>query len=142
MKSAYIQLLVTCLFLLSATMLLARKAFGTSKEDLDTVFHHTEIKPSFKGGIEALNQYLAQNMNVAPEDEGEQALAYFIVSGKGNIYQVKVLPENLYFEKSLAKALAKSSGMWNSAQQGEHPVNSYCTLKITYQDKKIEAVME
>jgi hypothetical protein len=38
-------------------------------------------------------------------------MIYFIVSAKGNIYDVKFLVGNISFERSLKKALLKSSGM-------------------------------
>jgi hypothetical protein len=45
------------------------------------------------------------------KNDGEEGMIYFIVSANGNIYDVKFLVGNISFERSLKKALLKSSCM-------------------------------
>ena len=52
-------LLFTCILLVSGTScLLAQATTDSTKEDLDKVFVREEVKPSFKGGDDSLNNYL------------------------------------------------------------------------------------
>jgi hypothetical protein len=66
----------------------------------------------------------------------------FVVSAKGNIYDIKRAGGDLSFEKALEKTLLKSSGQWNSALQNNYHVNAYCRLTVTFHNNKIEAVIE
>ena len=125
----------------------AWSAFGqaqtdSSKDNLDIVFTKVEIKPSFKDGDQALNNYLNQKINTSNADDNEKAVVMFIVSAKGNIYDIKRTGSDVSFEEALEKALLKSSGQWNSALQNNYHVNAYCRLMVTFHNNKIEAVIE
>lgn len=134
-----IRLLFTSLLLICGTGLFAQSDTDTTKENIDKVFVREEVNPSFKGGEEALNKYLNETVQTGQPDDGEEGTVYFIVSAKGNIYEVKMLPGNLSFEKSLTKALLKSSGLWNSGLQNNHHIHAYCRLKVTFQNDSIKA---
>jgi hypothetical protein len=137
-----IQLFLVCLLLLLGTALFAQSSLDTLKENMDIIFTKEEVKPSFIGGDEALGKYLTEKVNASTENEGEEGMVYFIVSAKGNIYDVKFLMGNISFERSLKKALLKSSGMWNSGLQNNHHVNAYCTLKVAFVNNTITAAVE
>ena len=137
-----IHLLFIFLLFYSGTALFAQSTIDSTNEKLERVFQTEEVKPSFKGGDEALNQYLNKNVNPGQPDDGDEATVIFIVSAKGNIYEVKELSGNLGFEKSLTKALLKSSGLWNSGLQNDHHISAYCKLKITYRNEKIWAEIQ
>ena len=139
MRNTYIRLLLTSILIISSTGLFAQAATDTTKEDIHIVFTKEEYVPSFKGGDEALNKYLTENVDTRQADDEEEGTVIFIVSGRGNIYEVKSLLGNLSFEKSLESALLKSSGLWNSAMQNNHHINAYCKLKITFQNKTVKA---
>jgi hypothetical protein len=128
--------------MISSTSRFAQAATDTAKEDLSIIFTKEEVQPSFKGGNEALNTYLSENVNTKNADDQEEGTVIFVVSRKGNIYEVKSLLGNLSFENSLESTLLKSSGMWNSAMQNNHHINAYCKLKITFRNNKIEAQIE
>ncbi len=116
-------------------------AADTAGEKLDKIFTIAEVSPSFKGGEKALNKYLTENIDMQHAQRGDEAYIYFIVSAKGNVYQVQIAQSNISvvsLEKSLVAAIEKSSGMWNTAMQNEHHVTAYCKLKITFRHKKIE----
>lgn len=134
-----IQLLFTSLLLICGTNLFAQSGTDTTKENIERVFFSEEVKPSFKGGDEALNKYLNETVQTGQQDDREEGTVYFIVSAKGNIYEVKMLPGNLSFEKSLTNALLKSSGLWNSGLQNNHHINAYCRLKVTFRNDSIKA---
>lgn len=132
-----LQLLITCLFLFVGSMVFARLVTDTAKEKLDRVFRTVEVIPSFKGGPEALHTYLNETVETDSPQEGEEGTVTFIVSEKENIYEVQFIDSDLSFQRSLAKALSKSSGMWNSALVNDIPVHAYFTLKVSYRDGKI-----
>lgn len=139
MRNNYIRLLLTSILIISSTGLFAQAATDTSKEDIHLVFTKEEYPPSFKGGGEALNKYLTENVDTRHADDEEEGTVIFVVSGRGNIYEVKSLLGNLSFEKSLESALLKSSGMWESAMQNNRHINAYYRLKVTFQNKTIQA---
>jgi hypothetical protein len=132
-----LQLLITCVFLFLGSMVFARLVRDTTKEKLDRVFTKAEVNPSFKGGDEALNNYLNETVKPYDPDEGEEGTMHFVVSEKGNIYEVKIVGGYLSFERPLEKALLKSSGMWNSALENNIPVHAYCRVKVCYRDGRI-----
>lgn len=136
-------LLFTCILLVSGTSwLLAQATTDSTKEDLDKVFVREEVKPSFKGGDDSLNNYLTQTVNLTEAENKEDGMVRFIVSAKGNIYEVKSAGGDLSFEESLENALLKSSGWWNSGMQNEHHVTAYCLLKISLRKNKIKAEIQ
>lgn len=138
MRKAYIRILFTSILLFNSRAVFAQSATDTTKEDLQIIFTKEEYAPSFKGGDEALNKYLIENVDTHDADNGEDGTVIFVVSRKGNIYEVKSLLGKLSFEKSLESALLKSSGLWKSALQNNHHINAYCKLKVTFRHKKIE----
>lgn len=142
MSSIYLHLLIICLLLLGGTALFARSVMDTTKEKIDRIFTQSEVKPSFKGGDEALGNYLTSKVAASGENEGEEAKLCFIVSAKGNIYNVNIVQGDLSFERSLKKALLKSSGMWNSGLQNNLPINAYCTLKVAFANNRIVTSVE
>ena len=137
-----IHLLLIFLLLICGISLSAQSIVDSTNEKMERVFQTEEVKPSFKGGDEALNQYLNKNVNPGQPDDGDEATVIFIVSAQGNIFEVKELSGNLGFEKSLTKALLKSSGLWNSGLQNNHHIAAYCKLKITFRNEKIWAEIQ
>lgn len=137
-----LRLLLTPIFLFFATMLFAQSATDTTRENLDPIFTRVEIKPSFKGGDEALNKYLNEAVNTNDANNGETGMLFFIVSAKGNVYEAKAVTGNLSFQESLKNALSNSSGMWNSALQNNYHVHAYCRLKVTFRKGKIWTEIE
>jgi hypothetical protein len=142
MRKTYIRLLFTSILIISSRAVFAQAATDTTKEDLQIIFTKEEYAASFKGGDEALNKYLTENVDTHDANNGEEGTVIFVVSRKGNIYEVKSLFGNLSFEKSLESALLKSSGLWESAMQNNHHINAYCKLKITFRHKKIETEIQ
>ena len=93
-------LLFTCILLVSGTSwLLAQATTDSTKEDLDKVFVREEVKPSFKGGDDSLNNYLTQTVNLTEAENKEDGMVRFIVSAKGNIYEVKMAGGDLSFDR-------------------------------------------
>ena len=137
-----LQLLITCVFLFLGSMVFARLVRDTTKEKLDRVFTKAEVNPSFKGGDEALNHYLEETVKAYDPDAGEEGTLHFVVSEKGNIYEVKIVAGYLSFQRSAERALLKSSGMWNSGMQNNLPVHAYCRLKVFFKDGKICGELE
>ena len=137
-----IKLLFISVILISSSSIFGQTATDTTKEDLQIIFTKEEFTPSFIGGNDSLNKYLTENVDTRHADDAEEGTVIFVVSRKGNIYNVKSLPGNLSFEKSLESALLKSSGLWNSAMQNNHHINAYCKLKVTFQNKKIETEID
>ena len=137
-----LQLLITCLFLFIGTMVLARLVRDTTREKLNVVYTNAAVPPSFKGGDEALNHYLDETVKPFDPDEGEEGIMHFVVSEKGNIYEIKLVAGYLSFERPLAKALSKSSGRWNSALVNNLSVHAYCRLRVSYRDGKIWGEVE
>lgn len=143
MKKIFAPLLFAMLLLVSGTScLLAQATTDSTKEDISKVFVREEVKPSFKDGDDSLNNYLTQTVNFTDAESTEDGLVRFIVSAKGNIYDVKSAGGDLSFEKSLENALLKSSGKWNSGMQNEHHITAYCTLKISFHKNKIKAEIQ
>ena len=143
MRKIFTLFLFTALLLVSGTsFLLAQEATDSAKEDISKVFVREEVKPSFKGGDDSLDNYLNQTVNIANAENTEEGTVRFIVSAKGNIYEVKRFGGDLSFEESLENALLKSSGLWNSGLQNEHHITAYCTLKITLDNNRIKAEIQ
>ncbi|MEO8413301.1 MAG: hypothetical protein ABI472_06560 [Ginsengibacter sp.] len=143
MRKIFAHLLFTALLLVSVTScLLAQAATDSAKEDISRVFVREEVKPSFKGGNDSLDNYLTQTVNLADAENTENGMVKFIVSAKGNIYEVQRVFGDLSFEKSLENALLKSSGQWNSGLQNEHHITAYCILKISFHKKRIKAKIQ
>lgn len=142
MRKTYIRVLFISTFIITSSAVFAQAATDTTKEDLQIIFTKEEYAPSFKGGDEALNKYLTENVDTHDANNGEEGSVIFVVSRKGNIYEVKSLVGVLSFEESLESALLKSSGLWDSALQNNHHINAYCKLKVTFRHKKIETEIE
>ncbi|MEP7232235.1 MAG: hypothetical protein ABI691_18375 [Ginsengibacter sp.] len=143
MRNAYVRLLFTAILFVSATSCLLAQAITDSvKEDIDKVFTREEVKPPFKGGDKALNNYLTQMVNTIGVEQEEDCIVRFIVSAKGNIYKIEKVSGDLSFEESLENALLKSSGRWNSGVQNKHHVTAYCTLKISLHKNRIKAEIQ
>lgn len=143
MKKTCACLLFTCIILVSGTScLLAQATTDSTKEDMSRVFVREEVKPSFKAGGDSLNSYLDQTVNITDAANKEEGIVRFIVSAKGNIYEVKRAGGDLSFEGSLENALLKSSGQWNSGMQNEHHITAYCTLKISFRKNRITAEIQ
>ena len=143
MRKIFTPLLFTSLLLVFATSCLFAQATTDSiNEDISKVFVREEVKPSFKGGEDSLNNYLMHTVNIAEAENREDGIVRFIVSARGNIYEVKAIRGDLSFEKSLGEALLKSSGQWNSGMQNEHHITAYCTLKISFHKNKIKAEIQ
>jgi hypothetical protein len=131
MRKIFIPLLFTSLLIVFATSCLFAQATTDSiKEDISKVFVREEVKPSFKGGGDSLNNYLMHTVNIAEAENREDCIVRFIVSARGNIYEVKAIGGDLSFEKSLEEALLKSSGQWNSGMQNEHHITAFAHLKF------------
>ncbi len=140
MRKIFTLLLFTALLLVSGTsFLFAQEATDSTKEDISKVFVREEVKPSFKGGDDSLDNYLNQTVNIANAENTEEGMVRFIVSAKGNIYEVKRFGGDLSFEEALENALLKSAGLWNSGLQNKHHITAYCTLKITLDKNRIKA---
>ena len=143
MRKIFARLLFTSLLLVSGiSCLFAQVTTDSTKEDISKVFVREEVKPSFKGGENSLNNYLMHTVNIAEAENKEAGMVRFIVSAKGNIYEVKSVGGDLSFEKSLENALLKSSGQWNSGMQNEHYITAYCTLKISFHKNRIKAEIQ
>ncbi|MEO8861485.1 MAG: hypothetical protein ABI358_08685 [Ginsengibacter sp.] len=143
MKKTFIRLFITTIVFITITNgAFSQSQTDTTKEDLDRVFTKAEVKPSFKAGAEALDNYLTQNINTSDAGKNESGTVVFIVSAKGDIYQFTNTGGNLSFADALKTALRKSSGQWNSAMQNNYHVNAYCHLTITFHKNKIQAVIE
>ncbi len=141
MRKTTITLLFTSLLLVISSGVFAQAAADTAAEKIDKIFTKAEIEPSFKSGDEALTNYLNENAATQHMQRGEYAYIYFIVSARGNVYQVQIAQSNMSdarLEKSLVAAIEKSSGMWNTAMQNERHVTAYCKLKITFRHKAIK----
>ncbi len=144
MKKTFTRLFITTIVFITIT---TNRAFSqsqtdTTKEDLDRLFTKVEVKPSFKAGAEALDNYLTQNISTSDAGNNENGTVVFIVSARGYIYQVTNTGGNLSFADALKTALLKSSGRWNSAMQNNYHVNAFCRLTITFHKNKIHAVIE
>ena len=135
----YTRLLFTSILLICGSGLFAQSSNDSTKEDLSRIFVTEQVKPSFIGGIDSLNNFLNLEVNTYGATDGERSIVKFIVSSKGNIYQVSGV--NLSFGKSLVRALLKSSGQWKGGFQNGRYVNAICTISITFYNNRIEAVM-
>jgi protein TonB len=145
MRKTHIHLLLIAILVIGSKNVFAQAAADTATEKLDKIFTIAEVMPSFKGGDKALNKYLTENVDMQHVQQGEYAYIYFIVSSRGNVYQVQIPNSNISFinvEKSLVAAIEKSSGMWNTGMQNEHHVTAYCKLRITFRHKKIETEIQ
>jgi hypothetical protein len=56
-------------------------------EDEDKVFTREEVKPSFRGGEQALDSFLTQQVNTSDMGNNEKATIVFIVSANGNYFR-------------------------------------------------------
>ena len=114
----------------------------TTHEDISKVFTRVEVSPSFKAGKDSLNNYLTQYVIPSHTYKHGKFILRFIVSSKGNVYEVTREFGNQNFAAIFENAIRKSSGQWNSGMQNGHPVNAYCELTITLKGKKIQAVIK
>lgn len=143
MRKIFNRLLFTAFLLVStSSCLLAQAATDSTKEDISKVFMREEVAPSFKGGEDSLDNYLTQTVNIADAGNTEGFMVRFIVSAKGNIYEVKSVGGDPDLEESLKNALLKSSGLWNSGMQNEHHITAYCTLKISVHNNRLMAEIQ
>lgn len=139
----YIRLIATAIIIISATgTAFCQSATDTTREDLGRIFIRQEVNPSFAKGEDSLSIYLQQNINTSHAAKKEEGWVKFIVSSRGNIYEVTRLQGKLSFEDELKSALLKSSGQWNSGLQNNYHINAYCSLKITLRNNKIKATIE
>lgn len=142
MKKVYTRLFFTSiLFICGTWSAFSQTQTNSTKEDLDKVFTREEIKPSFKGGEQALDSFLTQQVNTSDMGNNEKATVVFIVSSKGNISGLRD-GDGSSFTDQLKSALLKSSGQWNSGLQNNHHINAYCRLTVTFHKNKIEEVIE
>lgn len=140
MKKTSTRLLITFSLIIATTFgAFCQAQKNTANEDMNMVFTREEIKPSFKSGADSLNIYLTQNVDVSQSSRNEKSDVRFIVSSKGNVYDVIGISGNQDFVNALRSALLKSSGLWNSGIQNGHHINAYCMLKVVLHKKMIQA---
>lgn len=143
MKKAFIRLLIASILFITATdAAFSQSQTNTAQEDISKVFVREEVKPSFTKGEDSLNNYLTQNVNASNISKNENCTLKFIVSSKGNIYEVTNVSGNPGFVEELKRTLLKSSGQWSSGLQNGHHINAYCILKVTLGKNRIKAVIQ
>lgn len=142
MKKRFIQFLILFILLITTTFgAYCQTQTDTTHEDISKVFRRLEIMPSFKAGEDSLSSYLAKYVNASQASKHGKCILRFIISSKGNVYEVTREFGNENLSKAFENAILKSSGQWNSGMQNGHHVNAYCELTITLSHKKILAVM-
>jgi|GEM_PF-3662198 len=115
---------------------LLRKVLST---DVDNkIFDQVEIEPSFPGGEEAWNFYLAKNLNLnraslndAPQDR-YTVVVKFVVDIEGKASDFKTLTSHGFGMEEEAIRIVKSVRQWNPAIQNGHKVKAYKKQKITF----------
>ena len=142
MKKTCIRLLIIFIVLITSTFrTFCQVPTDTTHEDISKVFTRGEVSPSFKAGEDSLNSYLTQYVNTSHASKHDKCILRFIVSARGNVYDVTKEFGNQNFAEAFENAISKSSGQWNSGMQNGHHVNAYCELTITLYHKKIQAVI-
>lgn len=104
------------------------------KDDPDLLFTETEVPPTFKGGMEAFYQYVADNYNY-PEAAVENGvkgrmILQFVVEKDGSLTNIEVLRDLKYGTGEEAIRMLKNSPKWEPAIQNGRPVRIQFTLPI------------
>lgn len=135
-------LLITCLFLAGGLASYACPPVGieepvtTETVDDDIVIYKVEKQAEFKGGQQALINYLRDNIKYSEKalEAGIQGrvMVRFVVTKEGKVSRAEVtLSIHPWLDE---EALRVVNGMpdWIPAENGGKKVNSYYTLPITF----------
>jgi Ca-activated chloride channel family protein len=103
-------------------------------DDIDAVFNSVEVNASFPGGIEALMEFLAQNLKYPNTDAGIQGkiVLKFIVEKDGSITDVQVIKSLHELFDAEAIRVVKLMPKWIPGKQNGNPVRSYFTLPVSF----------
>ena len=105
--------------------------------DEDVVFQVVEQQPEFPGGLQALNEYLAYNINYPriSRDNGSQGRVFvrFIINTDGSISDAEVIRSSgdMYLDREAVRVV---SGMprWKPGKEDGKVVRAYYTLPVSF----------
>ncbi len=105
--------------------------------DEDVVFQVVEQQPEFPGGLQALNEYLAYNINYPriSRDNGSQGRVFvrFIINTDGSISDAEVIRSSgdMYLDREAVRVV---SGMpkWKPGKEDGKFVRAYYTLPVSF----------
>lgn len=106
----------------------------TVLDDPDRLFTATEIPPTFKGGMEAFYQYIADNYDypaaAVENDVKGRIILQFVVEKDGSLTNIEILRDLKYGTGEEAVRMLKNSPKWEPAIQNGRPVRTQFTLPI------------
>ncbi len=121
----------------------ANKNNGNTQSDgntnLDKTFDSFGVdkNPEYPGGENALEAYLAKNINYPEMDRANnregRVLVQFVVDESGNVEAVKILTKATPDMNAEAKRVVKKMPQWTPALYNGKPVKCYFEIPITFQ---------
>jgi protein TonB len=112
------------------------KDSSKNNEDKDEIYEVADVMPEYPGGVEAMFQFLRDNMKYPIEalDEGIQGrvLVQFVVNKKGSIKDIEVYKSVHPLLDKEAIRVVKSMPKWNPGMQKGKPVRVKYTMPIMF----------
>jgi protein TonB len=96
-------------------------------------FANVQIKPSYPGGIQFFNQFVAENFQTPDHSEfkGGKMIVSFVIDTTGAVTDVTVLRDIGFGTADEVKRLLPTSEKWMPGKQDDKKVNVSYTMPIT-----------
>jgi Ca-activated chloride channel family protein len=108
-----------------------------TEDDSNATWVSAEVMPEYKGGIEVLKKFIADNLRV-PEDLKAKGITgkvfvQFTVDKDGSIVDIKVIRSlHADLDKEAMRVIALTSKMWKPGMQGKKPVRVSMVIPVDF----------
>lgn len=107
--------------------------YDAANDSVPAIYTYADVQPSFKGGVDSMNAYLANNLRYPPiDDVSGNVYVKFVVNEDGSVSNAVVLRGIGKKFDDEALRLVNEMPKWNPGIKNGKPVKVYYVLVVKY----------